>query len=398
MTATPAPSSAPPFDLHAAVETLAGQLAETAVARDRAGGHAAAERELVRASGLLTLTVPVEFGGQGGSWFSMLAVVRRLAQVDSALAHVFAFHHLQLAGVLLYGSASQQRRLLGGTVAEGWFWGNALNPLDKRAAAVAQPGGEYVVEGVKSFCSGSVGSDMLTLSAWDDATQSALIAAVPTRRRGIAVAADWDAFDQRQTDSGTVTFDRVRLEADDLLQTPGTAPTPRATLRSQVAQLVLTNLYLGIAIGAYDTARRHTAEHTRPWFASGVARAIDDPLVQHRFGDLWLLIRPAAVLADDAAARLDTAFAKGEALTAAQRGEVALAGAEAKVLAHRAGIEVSSQLFELTGARSTSERLGLDRFWRNVRVHTLHDPIDYKLRDLGRHQLEGCFPDPTPYS
>jgi ABC-type taurine transport system ATPase subunit len=83
---------------------------------------------------------------------------------------------------------------------------------------------------------------------------------------------------------------------------------------------------------------------------------------------------------------------------AGERGEVAVAGAEAKVLAHRAGLEISSQLFELTGARSTSERLGLDRFWRNVRVHTLHDPVDHKLRDLGRHALDGRFPDPTPYS
>ena len=41
---------------------------------------------------------------------------------------------------------------------------------------------------------------------------------------------------------------------------------------------------------------------------------------------------------------------------------------------------------------------GLDRFWRNVRTHTLHDPIDYKLRDLGRHALTGAFPEPTSYS
>jgi len=71
---------------------------------------------------------------------------------------------------------------------------------------------------------------------------------------------------------------------------------------------------------------------------------------------------------------------------------------EAKALAHRAATEVSSQFFELTGARTTSEKLGLDRFWRNARVHTLHDPIDYKLRDLGRHLISGRLPDPTSYS
>jgi hypothetical protein len=29
-------------------------------------------------------------------------------------------------------------------------------------------------------------------------------------------------------------------------------------------------------------------------------------------------------------------------------------------------------LFELTGACSTAARFGLDRFWRNACVHTLH--------------------------
>lgn len=385
-------------DIAARVEALAAALAPTAVERDRAGGHARAERELIRASGLLALTVPTALGGEGGDFSTMLRVVRRLAQADSALAHLFGFHHLQVAGVLLYGSAGQQETLLRGTVAQRWFWGNALNPLDRRAIAVEDAGGGFVVEGVKSFSSGSVGADRLTISAWHAATQTALIAAVPADRRGLVVVPDWDAFGQRQTDSGTVTFDRVRLEPDEILQAPGQAPTPRATLRSQVAQLVLTNLYLGIAIGAFDEARRYTVESTRPWFSSGVDRAADDPIVQHRYGDLWLLIRPAIALADEAGRRLDAALARGPALTAAERGEIAVLGAEAKVLAHRAGLAVSSQLFELTGARSTSARHGLDRHWRNVRVHTLHDPVDQKLRDLGRFALDGRHPEPTAYS
>ena len=81
-----------------------------------------------------------------------------------------------------------------------------------------------------------------------------------------------------------------------------------------------------------------------------------------------------------------------------ERGEVAVSVAEAKVLAHRASIEIGSQLFELTGARSTSARFGFDRFWRNARVHTLHDPVDYKLRDLGRYALDCRLPEPTAYS
>jgi alkylation response protein AidB-like acyl-CoA dehydrogenase len=68
------------------------------------------------------------------------------------------------------------------------------------------------------------------------------------------------------------------------------------------------------------------------------------------------------------------------------------------VLAHRASLEIGSQLFELTGARSTSTSRGLDRFWRNARVHTLHDPVDHKLREIGLHALTGHSPTPTAYS
>lgn len=391
------PALARALSIEDAVEHLATRLASTAVERDRAGGHAKAERELIRNSGLLSLSIPREHGGQGADWATVFRAVRRLAEVDSALAHLFAFHHLQLASLVLYGHGTQRARHLRETVQQRLFWGNALNPLDRRAVATEVTGG-YLISGTKSFCSGSVGSDRLMVSAWHEATQTALIAVLPTGREGIEVQADWDAFGQRQTDSGTVQFDRVLIPHEDVLLPPGVAPTPQNTLRAQVAQLVLVNLYLGIAQGAFDEARRYTREQSRAWPASGLSQATDDPFIQHRYGELWLLVRPAQLLADAAAALLDAAYAKGASLSAAERGAVAIAVAEAKVLAHRAALEVGSQLFELTGARATSARHGFDRFWRNARVHTLHDPIDYKLRDLGRHALTGALPEPTPYS
>lgn len=384
-------------DLLRAADALARRLAATAVERDRVGGHAAEEREHIRASGLLALTVPAEFGGLGADWSTFYATLRRLAQADSALAHLYGFHHLQVATLLLYGTRAQQEAQLGETVRHRLFWGNALNPLDQRAVAT-EAGDGWIFNGLKSFSSGSVGSDRMVVSAWHRPTQSLVIATTPTRRAGVRVRADWDAFGQKQTDSGTVEFERVEIAAEDVLAGPGSTPTARMTLRTLVSQLIMANLYLGIAIGAFDEARVYTREQTRPWAGSGVTRAIDDPIVQHRYGELRLLIRAAASVADDAARQLDAAFARGDALEPAQRGELAVAIAEAKVLAHRAAMDVSSQFFELTGARATSTKLGLDRFWRNARVHTLHDPVDVKLRDIGRHALSGQVPEPGSYS
>ncbi len=384
-------------DILSTADALARELATNAVERDRVGGHAAAERELIRASGLLKLTIPTGHGGTGADWPTFYATLRRLAQADSALAHLYGFHHLQMATLLLYGTQAQQQSQFEDTVTQRLFWGNALNPLDQRAVATEADDG-WVFNGLKSFSSGSVGSDRMVVSAWHRPTQSLVIATTPTRRAGVRVRADWDAFGQKQTDSGTVEFERVAIAHDDVLVGPGATHTPRMTLRPLISQLIMANLYLGIAIGAYDEARQYTREQTRPWAGSGVARAVDDPIVQHRYGELKLLIRGAEAVSDQAAQRLQSALDRGDAIDAAQRGEVAVAIAEAKVLSHRAAMEISSQFFELAGARATSQKLGLDRFWRNARVHTLHDPVDVKLRDIGRHALDGQAPEPGSYS
>ena len=126
------------FDVAAATEQLARQLAATAAQRDRAGGHAAAEREAIRRSGLLALVIPREAGGWGVGWAEQYRVLRRLAQADSALAHVYAFHNLQIASIQLWGSPAQQADLLPRTLQEDWFWGNALNPRDTRLKEIGR--------------------------------------------------------------------------------------------------------------------------------------------------------------------------------------------------------------------------------------------------------------------
>ena len=71
--------------------------------------------------------------------------------------------------------------------------------------------------------------------------------------------------------------------------------------------------------------------------------------------------------------------------------------AAARVNAARTALDVTQQVFELMGARATTRSAGLDRYWRNVRVHTLHDPLDYRSKDIGRWLLTGELPNPYGY-
>ena len=53
---------------------------------------------------------------------------------------------------------------------------------------------------------------------------------------------------------------------------------------------------------------------------------------------------------------------------------------------------------KVTGVRSTHASLRQDRHWRNLRTQTLHDPVDYKLHELGDWALNHSLPIPTFYS
>jgi hypothetical protein len=50
-------------------------------------------------------------------------------------------------------------------------------------------------------------------------------------------------------------------------------------------------------------------------------------------------------------------------------------------------LKVTAGVFKVTCSRATGKKVGLDRFWRDVRTHSLHDPIAYKNRELGEYAL-----------
>ncbi|MGF6240259.1 alkylation response protein AidB-like acyl-CoA dehydrogenase [Paraburkholderia sp. GAS38] len=385
----------------AAIGDLTGlldALRATAAERDRDGGHAAQEKQWIADAGLLTLAVPREFGGAGAPWPAIYATIRAIARVDSALAHLLGFQCLQVVSVDVWGNPAQRARYLRGTVEARWWWGNAVNPLDTRLVATATSDGGFRLNGQKGFCSGTRGSQMMTVSAHDPQTGKPIFAVVPTTRDGITVNEDWNPIGQRQTDSGSVSFAQVKIEADEVLHRSEAPPTPHATLRTLVSQLVLTNLFVGIAQGALEEARRYVTQNGRPWISSGVEKATDDPYLIQRFGEMRLQTVSAEALTERAAQALENAWQKGAALSAEERAHVALATSEAKILAHRAALEVSQNLFDACGARATHAPLALDRFWRNARVHTLHDPLDYRVRDVGRYALSGTLPDVSLYT
>jgi alkylation response protein AidB-like acyl-CoA dehydrogenase len=303
-----------------------------------------------------------------------------------------------LASVSLYGSRAQTEGLFSETVRNNWFWGNALNPLDKRTSLVLDRDMGYIINGRKSFCSGAVDSDMLIVSAIRSADDKFMVAAIPSNRPGIRILNDWDAMGQRQTDSGTVEFCEVAAGREEFLKTPGPLGSIRASLRSCIAQLILSNIFLGIAEGALEESRNYTLAQTRPWIASTAQSATEDHYILANYGNFFANLQAAQALTGIAGESLRRAWETGDAITENQRGKCALDVAASKVTTSKVGLEITSRMFEVMGARSAAGPARIDRFWRNLRTHTLHDPVDYKIRELGDWALNRQLPKPSFYS
>lgn len=374
------------------------KLFETdAVQRDKDGGAPVEQIRLLKNAGIPSIQIPAEYGGAGASWITVFRIVREFAKVDGSLAHLYGYHHIALAGIYGFGTDAQKTDLLGRSAREHWVWGNSGN-VAARSSSGKLDGDYWVLNGSRPFSSGSHIADYLII-AFEDESAERLSAVIPTDREGLVIVGDWDGIGQRQTGSGTVRYENLRLHKSEVLNTapPASGIHPFTTLTSQLAHGVLLNIFVGSAQGALEAAADYTRTKTKPFAYSGVDRAVDDPWIKSEYGELVIKTLAATELAERASRSFDLAWNQGFDLDAEARGHNAVELAAANVFAGDIALEVTSKIFELTGARSATQKYGLDRFWRNVRTHTLHNPAEYKKRTVGSWYLEGTFPEYGPY-
>ena len=380
---------------------VAVALAADAVARDRVGATPYAEVGLLKDSGLVTLLGPVEHGGGGQDWTTAYRVVREVAVGDGSIGQLLGYHYLWFWAARLIATPEQVAAVEEQATRERWFFGGAVNPRDNDLAVVEE-GDELVFTGRKSFSTGSKVSDVTVLEGVLESTDKHVFAIVPSRQDAIVFNDDWDNLGQRLTESGSVEIRGVRAPWSDALGYVDKQFRPRVynSLNVPLIQLVFTNFYLGIAKGALTTAAAYTRDRTRPWpYAVDIKKtAIQEFHILETYGDLQSKLWAAEALADRAAALIEAINAHPDTVTERQRGEAAVVIAAAKQRAIDTGLEIGTRVFDVTGARATANTVGLDIYWRNIRTHSLHDPIAHKRAEVGRYALLDELPEPTWYT
>jgi alkylation response protein AidB-like acyl-CoA dehydrogenase len=109
------------------------------------------------------------------------------------------------------------------------------------------------------------------------------------------------------------------------------------------------------------------------------------------FGELVAQTVAVEALADRVNRQFDDVVALSGATTDEDRARIEIAVAQLKVISSDVGVEVSNRVFEVAGASATKLSYGLDVYWRNIRTHSLHDPVDYKKIEVGAHYLTGAI-------
>jgi alkylation response protein AidB-like acyl-CoA dehydrogenase len=380
---------------------VAEVLAVDAAARDRAGTAPHEQVAILKDAGLVTVLGRPEHGGGGQSWATALRLIREVSTADGSVGQLLGYHYLWAWAVRFFGTPEQIDEVAERYTRDRLFFGGAINPRDKDVT-VTDDGDTVRLNGRKSFASGSGVSDLTCLMGTLPDGRPAFVI-VDSDTPGLVYNDDWDNMGQRQTESGSMTLTDVVAPWSAAIgyRDKQIAPLVYNSLSLLTLQLIMTNLYQGIAEGAMAEAGEYTRTTTRAWPYGGDNKesASDEWYILATYGDFRSTLWATAALMDAVNDELsELLHAPRESVTMDQRGHVAVRISAAKQRIIKDGLEITTRIFDVMGARSTSAGYGFDRFWRNLRTHSLHDPVAYKQREVGRFQLLGEYPEPSFYS
>ena len=374
-----------------AARSLAEFIKAGAAERDRAKLAPAAEIDRFSMSGLWAITVPKKYGGADVSMVTLCRVFETIAEADPSVAQIPQNHFTTVDDIRLEGTELQKRfffdRILkGDRIGSAFSEAKGKHVLDTHTTLSELSDGRFSVNGEKFYCTGAQFAHWLPILAKDSLGREVL-AVANTKAPGLTIVNDWSSFGQRTTASGTVTIDNVLVSTDQLLYTYRSYNRP--TNSGAFAQVMHAAIDCGIARSAIQETIDFVTVNSRPWVDSSVERASEDPLTISQIGDLEYRLHSAEAMLQRAAEILDGSFHN---MTEPNCAAASVAVAEAKIASTEIAVLAANKLFELAGTKSTLERFGLDRYWRDARTHTLHDPVRWKYYAVGNYYLNGKNP------
>lgn len=374
------------------------KIAEGVVQRENQRQLPFEQIQWLKQAGFGAVRIPVEYGGDGVSQQQLFELLIELAAADSNVVQALRGHFAFVEDRLVAHRDQDQslwfkRFVQGDLVGNAWTEIGKVQIGDVITRVHKDQDGKFWVNGKKYYSTGTIYADWIDLFAYDESTQQHVIAAVSTHVQGVDVQDDWDGFGQKTTGSGTLTLTHVPVPEDHILPF-----AQRFKYQTAFYQVVHLATLAGIAQAAVETFSQEVKKRDRIYSHGNAELVRNDPQILQVIGQAAAQSYAAKIIALKTAAALDEAyishFSKNIDQDAAANDQAELESAQGQVVISTLVLDLTTQLFNTLGASAASSQKQLDRFWRNARVISSHNPIIYKQKAIGDWLINQT---PLPY-
>ncbi len=331
--------------------------------------------------GLMSIEIPDELGGAGGSFFDVVLAIEAVSTVDPAVAVLVDVHNtLTINALRRWGSEEQRRhwlqRLASGTVS-AYALSEAGSGSDAFAlqtrAAVAEGG--YRLNGRKRWISNAREAGLfLVFATLDPEAGYRGITAflVEKGTPGFTVGRKEDKLGIRASSTCELIFDNCLIPETSLLGEPGKGYKIAIETLNE-GRIGIGAQMLGLAEGAWGHAARYARE--RRQFGKPIA---EFQAVQFALAEMATEIEAARLMVYNAARLKDAGqpFVREAAMT--------------KLFTSQVAERVASQCVEIFGANGFVRDYPAEKYFRDSKVGKIYEGTsNMQLATIAKHVLGG---------
>ena len=358
------------------------RLAPIAAEIDRTGEFPEATVKEMGELGFLGLAVPEQYGGVDSDVTSYILVIEEISRVCGSHGLTVAAHNsLGCWPISHLGTDEQKQRFLPGAatgehlLSFGLTEAGAGSDAGGTRTTAVRDGDDWVLNGTKMWITNShyAGAIIITAKTDVEATGSHGISAfiVPTGTPGFTVEKKEDKLGMRASDTAPLTLEDVRVPADALLGKEGEG-FKYFMMTLDGGRISIAALALGLAVGAFETARDYAKE--RQQFGRPIASF---QAVEFMIADMATQIEAARLLTYEAGRLKDA----GEPF-----GQMA---AMAKLHASETAMFVTDKAIQILGGYGYTTEYPVERFYRDAKLCTIGEGTsEIQRMVIGRHELQ----------
>jgi len=376
---------------------LFAQIREGAIERELQRQLPFEQITWLKKSGFTALRVPKEYGGSGITLPELFYLLIELAEADSNLVQSIRGHLGFVENILNTENRRRREKWLprlgkGDIVGPAWSeTGEAKQ--QEFSTRVWRNGNQWRLDGKKFYTTGSLYADWIDIGLTDEQGETASVT-VSRTAAGVSVIDDWNGFGQTLTASGTAIFDNVILGDDEIYHERKFSYAPA------FYQLIHLATLAGIGRAQSSELASHVAARKRTYSIGNGPRVAQDPQILQVVGRVRGAAYASGAIVLHCAGALQRAFEvrfNGDEEQQTQVNAIAeLEVCQSLNVVTDLILNAATLIFDALGASATLRTVALDRFWRNARTLSSHNPRIYKDRIVGDFAVNGALP-PGPW-